>query len=426
MTLIDLGAVPGDGTGDSRRFAGQKINALVPLIIKSATTTTPPTGALENDRFIIPAGATGDWAGKTNQIAAWQPVVWDNGAWDSNGGWLYITPFKGLTGSNENALTVFRFDGVDWSETSLQGLPGVGDMLSSNNLNDVANKETARNNLELGDLALLDDLPDDYVKEAYQSEVSRITSQEIFDGAGPVIRTMAPDDVKSFIDQHTTAGVSAGRNMIINGNFRVNQRGVSGTVVLAAEEYSHDRWKAGSSGCTYTFSNTENVTTITITAGSLQQIIEDINLFTDDYTLSWVGTAQGKIGAGAYETSPITNSITGGANLTIEFGIGTLSNVQFEKGDIASDFELRHIARELELCRRYYIENYGIFCHFGDSGLTQQLPNEMRVTPTATRTGPCHTGAENIPSSVSANKNRLYIHHVSLPCGGTYQLDAEL
>jgi hypothetical protein len=108
------------------------------------------------------------------------------------------------------------------------------------------------------------------------------------------------------------------KNQIINGNFQVNQRAVSGTVVLTAGQYGHDRWKAGASGCTYTFATVENVTTITISAGSLIQVIEGLNLETGTYVLSWNGTAQGKIGAGSYGNSGITGAVVGGTNLNIQ------------------------------------------------------------------------------------------------------------
>lgn len=143
-------------------------------------------------------------------------------------------------------------------------------------------------------------------------------------------------------------------NATINGNFQINQRGVSGTVTLAAGAYGHDRWKAGASGCTYTFATVNNVTTLTISAGSLIQVIEGLNLYSGTYTLSWTGTAQGKIGAGSYAGSGVTGSVTGGTNLNIEFGTGTLSLVQFEPGVEASPFERRDYGRELIMCQRYY------------------------------------------------------------------------
>ena len=153
-------------------------------------------------------------------------------------------------------------------------------------------------------------------------------------------------------ETHKTTYLNHGnlKNKIINGNFSINQRGVSDTVTLSAGEYGHDRWKAGAGGCEYTFATVENVTTITIASGTLQQVIEGVNLFSGTHCLSWVGTAQGKIGAGSYGDSGITGSVTGGTNLTIEFGTGTLSKVQLEEGTYATPFEQRPADIELLLC----------------------------------------------------------------------------
>lgn len=160
-----------------------------------------------------------------------------------------------------------------------------------------------------------------------------------------------------WVENNSKGGVAAAvpgnQNAIINGNFNINQRAVSGTVILAAGEYGHDRFKAGASGCTYTFVTSENVTTITITAGSLIQVIEGTNLFSGTYVLSWVGTAQGKIDAGAFSASGVTGTATGGTNMTVEFNTGTLSKVQLEPGSVATNFVYRGVGEEFALCQRY-------------------------------------------------------------------------
>lgn len=183
------------------------------------------------------------------------------------------------------------------------------------------------------------------------------------------------------------------RNRVINGNFLVNQEAVSGTVVLAAGAYGHDQWKAGASGCTYTFASSGGVTTLTITAGSLIQPIEGVSLQTGTHVLSWQGTAQGKIGAGSYGATGVSAAVTGGSNLNIEFSTGTLSLVQLERGTRATPFEHRHVSTEETLCRRFLQvgENVSLCDSVASSGgtyktATVQLSPPMRAVPTVTRT----------------------------------------
>jgi len=152
------------------------------------------------------------------------------------------------------------------------------------------------------------------------------------------------------------APIIVGKNLIINPAFTINQRAVFGTVVLAAGVYGHDRWKAGASGCTYTFAVVNGLITLTITAGSLIQVVEDVNVpyGTNTLCLSWTGTAQGKLGGGSYSTSGITASVAGGANLSVEFNTGTLSLVQCEKSTFPTSFEQRSYTVEFDMCRRYF------------------------------------------------------------------------
>ena len=197
---------------------------------------------------------------------------------------------------------------------------------------------------------------------------------------------MAGDLVVSTIN-----GVAIGtKNVIINGNFNINQRAVSGTVTLAAGAYGHDRFKAGASGCTYTFATVENVTTITISAGSLIQVIEGLNLQTGTYTLSWSGTAQGKIGGGSYSATGVTGSATGGTNLNVEFNTGTLSLVQLEKGSTATSFDYRPYGTEFMLCQWYYqtwVARGSINYWSGVGRIDFNFLGQIRATPTLALTG---------------------------------------
>lgn len=178
------------------------------------------------------------------------------------------------------------------------------------------------------------------------------------------------------------------RNKIINPLFAINQRSVSGTVTLTAGKYGHDRFKAGASGCTYTFATSNGVTTITITAGSLIQTIEASAFAgaTGTYVLSWAGTAQGRINTAAYGASGRSAMVTGSANVNVEWSTGTLSRPQFELGFV-TPFASRHIGQELALCQRYYRTSSAILgawynANTATLGVTFDVP--MRAHPTVT------------------------------------------
>jgi hypothetical protein len=82
----------------------KRLGAIVCLSVKDRDLTAPPASPANGDRYIVPAAATGAWAGKTNQIA-----VRIAGSWEYHApqvGWLaYI--------EDEDKLAVFRSTG--WS-----------------------------------------------------------------------------------------------------------------------------------------------------------------------------------------------------------------------------------------------------------------------------------------------------------------------
>ena len=193
----------------------------------------------------------------------------------------------------------------------------------------------------------------------------------------------------------TTAFVAAAiagiprANYADNSGFSVNQRGyVSGTALTAAA-YGHDRWKAGAGGCTYTFTAAPPSTTITIAAGTLQQVVEGASVAGGNYMLSWTGTAQGRVGAGAYAASPVAlTGIAAGANTTIEFNAGTLGRVKLEAGTVVTPWPAKIARDELSNCQRFYQTGTAIMSlGAGGAGWGNQwfmpFPVQMRAAPTA-------------------------------------------
>ena len=82
--------------------------------VLSMTTTAPPGSPTPGAGYIIPAGATGAWAGKTGQVA-----VWDGSAW------AYAVPRDGWTIHVVNVGLVVYEDGA-WSQSNLATASGVG------------------------------------------------------------------------------------------------------------------------------------------------------------------------------------------------------------------------------------------------------------------------------------------------------------
>ena len=207
-----------------------------------------------------------------------------------------------------------------------------------------------------------------------------------------------------------------GKNLLINYTFNENQRAKSGTVVLAANEYGHDRMRAGSGGCTYTFAKSGNYTVITITAGTLQQVVEGDAVFGGNHVLSWGGTAQGRINAGSYGTTgAVIESLAAGTNATVEFNTGTLWLPQLEKGSIWTDTQYVSPAENLAACQPYYQKSAVFTMYYGT--LTAGASNSryyyaprtvaMRGTPTedgtlSNNTGTVAFGDDPLFISVSA------------------------
>lgn len=105
----NLGLTYGWTLGESGWHTGmdqnlKRLGAVVGLSVIDRDLTTPPASPADGDRYIIPSGATGVWAGKTDQIAVRIAGVWEYHA--PKVGWLcYI--------EDEGVLSVYETTG--WS-----------------------------------------------------------------------------------------------------------------------------------------------------------------------------------------------------------------------------------------------------------------------------------------------------------------------
>lgn len=230
----------------------------------------------------------------------------------------------------------------------------------------------------------------------------------------------------------TTAQLT-NRNSVINGNFAVNQRAYASGSSLSAGTYAHDRFKAGSGGCTYTFTQAVPDTAVTITAGSLAQAVDALNVHATTWWLTWTGTAPARVyqGLASSQTSPAyaagTSAAIGGTTVNVllvtglaigtitnlEFGTGTLGLVQFEAAlPNAGPTRFERRQGELALCQRYFQrwQQPPLRGPFGGGNVVTRmgmvLPVTMRATPSLSMSGnlPVFNGSTTTTlSSITGN-----------------------
>ncbi len=190
-------------------------------------------------------------------------------------------------------------------------------------------------------------------------------------------------------------------NLLVNGGFRVNQRGATSGASVTAGAYFLDRWRAGTTG-SFTWSDSGGVRTVTIPSGAtLETELEATDFPADTYTLSWPGTSQAALynsndSEPTLATSPVTVALDGTNDVTAVFGPGTVvGKVKLERGAVATPFTPRPLGEELALCQRYYqrfqagstTDRFGLGYAFSTTGARVVVPllTRMRIgAPTLT------------------------------------------
>ncbi|MCC5972434.1 MAG: DUF2793 domain-containing protein [Rubellimicrobium sp.] len=79
------------------------LDGVVQLSVASRTESTPPASPGPLARHIVPAGATGSWAGQTGRVAVWQ-----------QGGWVFLAPRTGWLAWVEDEGQLVVRQGADW------------------------------------------------------------------------------------------------------------------------------------------------------------------------------------------------------------------------------------------------------------------------------------------------------------------------
>ena len=199
------------------------------------------------------------------------------------------------------------------------------------------------------------------IKNSYTSEIltSGNYADFIVNGATFGTAALVQDALVVILFNPLMAGLS-NDNIIINGNFSINQREyVSGQVTGTNNQYTLDRWTIISQGGAVTYSANIN------DSGRLVVVPSNVyfrQLFTIEesgiYTLSYFGTST------CYVNGVV---VTNGMSFTLSFNVlhqivfinGTVSRVKIEKGKFSTPFYPMPYATELILCKRYF-ERVGV------------------------------------------------------------------
>jgi hypothetical protein len=404
------------------------LDALVQIAVLDRDLATPPASPADGDRYIVAAGASGAWAGQSGNIAALQDAAW--AFYAPRNGWLaWIADESLLVVWSGTAWTAAGGGSASVNPTPLVGVNATAD--TTNRLA-VASPATLFNHAGSGHQLK--------VNKSTSADTASLLYQTAFSGRAEL--GLSGDDnlhVKVsadgttwweaiIVDRSTGAvtlpntSLAAGgslQNILINGDFQLNQRVFAGGT-LAAGTYGFDRWKADTGGCSISVSSF----TVTLASGTIVQIVEpalwghasfasmqvtvSIDSPSADMTVT-LGSATATITSGTGRRSvTVTIGVGETGNLAFKLAKATAGSVTFgrvklEAGAAPTPWQARPSVEEIRLCQRYYQKSYpygvapggGIFAGStyvvataGDVTVGFSFPSPMRAGPTFTTYAP--------------------------------------
>lgn len=194
-------------------------------------------------------------------------------------------------------------------------------------------------------------------------------------------------------------------NLLINPEFKINQRGLSSYSAGASRTYTVDRW----GGTQFTATVDSNAITIQANKSGVALFSQKLEKATEAgftvsvHVVSVTGTAklkttgiEGTLKAGwnyftsASSTSEITLEIAQGGSLKID-------KIKLEQGSVATSFVAPNLAEELVKCKRFYQTTVGypetdklrnacipVYAMNTGSNFRYYFEIEMRIAPTTT------------------------------------------
>lgn len=411
-----------------------RLDALVHLVVASRTQSDPPASPTETAAYIVPAGGSGVFVGHQDDLA-----IFEDGAWS------FLAPRAGWQAWVSDEAEHHVWTGTQWRRSQPESSLGAA-LWGVNTTADTTNRLAVS-----ADASLFNHAGSDHRLKLNKASAARTASllfQDDWSGRAEIglagddqLRIKVSSDGASWTEAlviDRTSGLvtmpasnwareTAQPNLLINGDFQINQRSFAGGA-LAAGIYGYDRWKAYASGANLSRSGFD----LTLTSGEIVQVVEPalwglssfaqlpLCLSVEDLSggaLSvTVGSVSGTIAAGAGRRSvALTPTIGDSGALAIRLapsaGSVGFRRVKLEFGSAATPWLARSLTQERQLCERYYWRpgsSLYLDCYHAAFGYMQQLlvfPTAMRATPTAGYSVTTEANIHGGERSITPNSN---------------------
>ena len=395
------------------------LDVIVHLAVLDRDLTDPPVGPSDGDAYLVAIPAGGDWAGREGDIAAYQ-----------DGAWMYYTPRQGWLAWVVDEASVIVFDGTAWQS----GLGGnnPANLVGVNTTADLTNRLAVKSDAVLFSHDDVTPGTGSIQHKLNKSGVSDTTSllfQTGYSGRAEFGLTgdddfhvkvssdgsnwseaMVVDRASGLVSFPNTAGGSALPNLVINGQFQINQRAFSGGA-LAAGAFGYDRWKADTGGANVSVSSYD----VTLASGTLVQTIEpdmwgvaslagetvwvSVEAPSADLTVN-LGSATGTITSGAGRRSvALTLGAVDTGHLDLKLSAATsvtFSRVAVYQSILNISYLPRPKAEEDYLCRAY-------FERMASEGAGSVFVSVVGARSTVTATGVIPYVAKRVAPTISAS-----------------------
>lgn len=420
------------------------IDTLLHLRLKSRGSHAPPVLPLAGECHIVGSMPVGAWLGHAGKLAVW-----------ADGAWHFHVPQPGWLATTGSPPALEFFDGSVWREAMSSMLT-----LGVNATPDAANPVVMRaNNIlttalpqsEGGDgdvrLKINRELATDTATVMFQSGFSGraelgIAGSDQFSikvsSNGATWRdALAIAPATGVVSFPSGVSVSVLPNLVINGDFQINQRAFAGGA-LSAGAYGFDRWRAATSA-----SLTLAAGNVTLASGAISQTLEAEAFGMPSfpvvpYTVSvdalsgaslgiTLGDATGTITPGSGRRSVTLTPTAGSATLILTLSAGsggsTFGRVVVEEGMAASRWSPRPAPLEAMLCARYFwVPGHDLFVDVyqvsgGYGVIMLPLPTRMRLQPAVAFTVVDHqnvAAAERTVYAVSPQMARAQVRATAL------------